>query len=62
MQWIKCNFDKAWNKVHKRKEYCGGERFYSRITNRIVDFLWMREYIANNPVKAGLVERTAEWI
>jgi hypothetical protein len=26
------------------------------------DFLRVREYIAENPVKAGLVERAVEWI
>jgi hypothetical protein len=39
-----------------------GERFYSRIINGITDFLRVREYIADNPVKAGLVGRAAEWI
>ncbi|MDR0785985.1 MAG: hypothetical protein LBE74_08940 [Treponema sp.] len=38
-----------------------GERFYSRIIGGIEDFLRTREYIAENPVKAGLVTRAAEW-
>ncbi|MDR0785746.1 MAG: transposase [Treponema sp.] len=61
MQWIKCNFAKAWNKAHGRKGHVWGERFYSRIIGGIDDFLRTREYIADNPVKAGLVERAAEW-
>jgi hypothetical protein len=28
----------------------------------MADFLRAREYIAENPVKAGLVERAAEWM
>jgi REP element-mobilizing transposase RayT len=62
MQWIKCNFAKAWNKAHNRKRHVWEERFYSRIIKRITDFLRVREYIAENPVKAGLVEQAAEWI
>jgi putative transposase len=62
MQWLKCNFAKAWNKAHGCKGHVRGERFYSRIISEITDFLRVREYIADNPVKAGLVERAAEWI
>jgi putative transposase len=61
MQWIKCNFAKAWNKEHGRKGHVWGERFHSRIINGMADFLRARECIAENPVKAGLVERAAEW-
>ncbi|MDR0784301.1 MAG: transposase [Treponema sp.] len=53
MQWIKCNFAKAWNKAHGRKGHVWGERFYSRIIGGIDDFLRTREYITENPVKAG---------
>jgi putative transposase len=62
MQWIKCNFAKAWNKAQGRKGHGWGEQFYSRIIKGIMDFLRVREYIAENPVKAGLVERAAEWV
>jgi REP element-mobilizing transposase RayT len=62
MQWIKCNFAKAWNKANGRTGHVWGERFYSRIISGITDFLRVREYIADNPVKAGLVERAAEWV
>ncbi|MDR1466613.1 MAG: transposase, partial [Treponema sp.] len=44
MQWIKCNFTKAWNKAHGRKGHLWGERFYSRITSGTSDFLRTREY------------------
>jgi putative transposase len=53
MQWIKCNFAKAWNKANGRKGHVWGERFYSRIISGITDFLRVREYIVENPVKAG---------
>ncbi|MDR1466554.1 MAG: transposase, partial [Treponema sp.] len=62
MQWIKCNFAKAWNKANGHKGHVWGERFYSRIIGGIADFLRVREYIAENPVKAGLVERAVEWV
>jgi hypothetical protein len=39
-----------------------GERFYSRIIAGITDFLRAREYIAENPVRARLVEQAAEWM
>jgi putative transposase len=62
MQWMKCNFAKAWNKTYGRKSHVWGERFYSRIIDGITDFLRVREYIADKPVKAGFVERATEWI
>jgi putative transposase len=62
MQWIKCNFAKAWNKANGRTGHVWGERFYSRIISGITDFLRVREYIAENPVKAGLVERAEAWV
>jgi putative transposase len=31
MQWLKCNFAKAWNKAHGVKGHVWGDRFYSRI-------------------------------
>jgi putative transposase len=62
MQWIKCNFTKAWNKAHGRKGHLWGERFYSRIISGTSDFLRTREYIEENPVKAGLAEQAADWV
>jgi putative transposase len=62
MQGIKCNFAKAWNKARGLKGHVWGDRFYSRIISGIVDFLRVREYIAENPVKAGLVEQAVDWV
>jgi hypothetical protein len=56
MQWLK-KIAKAWNKVHGLKGHVWGERFYARIISGIVVFLRVREYIEENPVHAGLVER-----
>ncbi|MDR0786030.1 MAG: hypothetical protein LBE74_09165, partial [Treponema sp.] len=36
--------------------------FYSRIISGTTDFLQTRDYIMENPVKAGLVERAVEWM
>ncbi|MDR1220134.1 MAG: transposase [Treponema sp.] len=60
MQWIKRNFAKSWNKAQGRKGHVWGERFYSCIIKGMVTFLRVREYIAENPVKAGIAERAAE--
>jgi REP element-mobilizing transposase RayT len=62
MQWVKCNFAKAWNKAHNRTGHVWGERFYSRIIRGVGEFLRVREYIEENPVKAGLVEEATEWV
>jgi putative transposase len=62
MQWLKCNFAKAWNKAHGVKGHLWGERFYSRIIRGAMDFFRVREYIEENPVKAGLVERAVDWV
>ncbi|MDR0644693.1 MAG: transposase [Treponema sp.] len=62
MQWLKCNFAKAWNKAHNRTGHVWGERFYSRIIRGVTEFLRVRTYIEENPVKAGLVERAVEWV
>jgi putative transposase len=62
MQWVKCNFAKAWNKTHNRTGHVWGERFYSRIIQVVGEFLRVREYLEENPVKAGLVERAVEWV
>jgi putative transposase len=48
MQWLKCNFAKAWNKAHNRSGHVWGERFYSRIIRGVEDFLRVREYIEEN--------------
>ena len=62
MQWIKCNFAKAWNKAHNRTGHVWGERFYSRIIRGVGEFLRVRGYVAENPVRAGLVEEAGEWV
>jgi putative transposase len=62
MQWIKGNFAKAWNKAHGIRGQVWGERYFSRIIGGTVDFLRVREYIAENPVKAGLVARAVDWV
>jgi hypothetical protein len=48
--------------MNGRTGHVWGERFYSRIISGITDFLRVREYIADNPVKAGLVEQAVEWM
>ncbi|MDR0784258.1 MAG: transposase [Treponema sp.] len=62
MQWIKSNFAKAWNKAHGKKGHVWGERFFSRIINSAREFLQISNYIDENPVKAGLVHRSTDWV
>jgi putative transposase len=61
MQWLKCNFAKKWNKVHKTTGHLWGERFFSRIIKNEKDFKGVITYIDDNPVDAGLVQNAASW-
>ena len=60
MQWLLGNYAKGWNKVHNVKGHLWGDRFFSKIIRTLRSFMRVFEYICQNPVKAGLVER-AEW-
>jgi putative transposase len=62
LQWIKCRFAHAWNKRHGKTGHVWGERFFSRIIEDKRAFEAVDNYINENPVKAGLVERAEEWI
>jgi REP element-mobilizing transposase RayT len=62
MQWLKCNFTKAWNKeVGLRRGHLWGERFYSHIIEDQEDFDKMSEFINEYAVRAGLVEKAKDW-
>jgi putative transposase len=61
MQWILSVFAMAWNRKHNLKGHVWGERFYSRIIEGIVDFLWVFIYIDDNPVYAQLVDSSWKW-
>jgi putative transposase len=61
MQYIKQRFAIKWNRLHKTKGHLWGERFYSRVIEDKQDFAGVFEYIDNNPVKAKLVKKAADW-
>jgi putative transposase len=61
MQWILSVFARSWNKLHHLSGHVWGERFYSKIINNFSEFLHTFDYIAQNPVKAGLVKRADQW-
>jgi putative transposase len=61
MQWLKCNFARAWNKLHGTTGHLWGERFFSKIVQDEEAFTAVDNYIDQNPVKAGLVEKAADW-
>jgi putative transposase len=50
MQWIQCNFAKAWNKARGRTGHVWGARFDSYIIAGIGDFLPARQYAPANKV------------
>jgi REP element-mobilizing transposase RayT len=62
MQWIKGNFARYWNKVHhKQSGHLWGKRFFSKIIDDVRQFLWVLDYIDENPKRAGLVKRAEDW-
>jgi putative transposase len=62
MQWILSVFARLWNKMHHLSGHVWGERFYSKIINSLFEFLYTFDYVAQNPVKAGLVKRADQWV
>jgi putative transposase len=62
MQWIKCNFAKYWNNLHKTKGHFWGERFFSRIIKNAKDFWNTFRYIDDNAVKANLAKSPLFWL
>ncbi len=61
MQWIMSVFAMAWNRLHHLTGHVWGERFFSRVIESLKEFLRIFQNIDENPVKAGLVSRPADW-
>ena len=61
MQWIMSVFAMTWNRIHQLSGHVWGARFFSRLLASLPEFLQVWQYIDDNPVKAGLVERAEEW-
>ncbi|MDR2149512.1 MAG: hypothetical protein LBO67_01560 [Spirochaetaceae bacterium] len=50
-----------WNKKHNKTGHFWGDRFYSREIKDEKDFWTVFEYIDQNPVAAGLVQKPEQW-
>jgi len=58
---IKISIAKAWNRTYNSSNHFWGERFFSRLIRDPDDYSAVSEYIDQNPIKAGLVEKTEDW-
>ena len=61
MQWIMSVYAMSWNKRHGQTGHVWGGRFFSRILQGFRELINVIEYVDNNPLRAGLVNRIADW-
>ncbi|MDR2150712.1 MAG: transposase [Spirochaetaceae bacterium] len=61
MKWIKMVYAIRWNKRHNKTGHFWGDRFFSREIKDERDFWTVFEYIDQNPVAAGLVQKPEDW-
>jgi putative transposase len=61
LKWIKMVFAIRWNKKHHKTGHFWGDRFFSREIKDEKDFWTVFEYIDQNPVAAGLVQKPEAW-
>ncbi|MDR2150745.1 MAG: transposase [Spirochaetaceae bacterium] len=61
IKWIKMVFAIRWNKRHNKTGHFWGDRFYSREIKDQRDFWTVYNYIDQNPVAAGLVQKPEDW-
>jgi len=62
IQWINSVFAKHYNVTYGHSGHVWGERFHSTLIADIIQFLRTFFYIANNPVKAELVEHSTDFL
>jgi putative transposase len=62
IQWIKTRSAKGWNCSNNSTDHIWGERFFSRIIKNQNEYETVMDYIDQNPVKAGYVTKSADWI
>ncbi len=58
MQWILSVFAKNYNDIYKYKGHVWYDRFKSKVINSLIQYIRTFFYIANNPVRAGIVNDT----
>jgi len=61
MQWIKTRSARRWNFIHGSTDHVWGDRYFARIVKNPLEFEETLNYIDQNPVKAGLAEKPADW-
>ena len=61
MQWILGVFAAAYNRHKKQKGHVFGERFKSKIIETLQQYIRTYDYIANNPVKAKMVNHPTDY-
>jgi len=62
IQWIKTKSAKSWNRTHGSINHLWGERYFANIIKDQNEFDTVMNYIDQNPVKAGLVSESSEWL
>jgi len=62
IQWINSVFAKHYNVTYGHTGHVWGERFHSTLISDIIQFLRTFFYIADNPVKAELVENGVDYL
>jgi len=62
MQWINGVLAVRYNRMTGTVGCFWGERFYSRIIQRLKDYLRTLEYVEDNPVRANLVRHAVDWL
>ena len=61
MQWILSVFAIRFNKFYKLHGHVWYDRFRSKIIKTFRYYLQVFDYISNNPVKAGIVEKAEDY-
>ena len=61
MQWIKAKSARRWNFIHGSTDHVWGHRYFARVVKSPQEFDDVMGYIDQNPVKAGIVEKPADW-
>ena len=61
MQWLLSVFAQTYNRMKKLTGHVWGDRFFSRAIKNLREYVTVFSYINDNPVKAGLVERSEDW-
>ena len=61
MHWLNGTYALAYNRKYERWGHLFGDRFWSRVVEGKEDLEGTCDYVVQNPVRAGLCERPADW-